>query len=68
MDWVRARFNHTKGDLGYQRLMKEAKFITGTWDDHDFGKNDGDENNPVKDRNREVYLEFLGEMDTERRL
>ena len=43
--------------------------IIGVWDDHDYGKNDGGSDYKLKDKTREIFLDFIGEaQDTERRL
>ena len=48
--------------------MSKSK-IVGVWDDHDMGKNDGGSSFILKDRNRDIYLDFIGEpTDSERRL
>ena len=42
--------------------------IVGVWDDHDYGLNNAGIDFEYKDRNREFYLDFLGEaVDSERR-
>jgi len=34
--------------------------VTGVWDDHDYGRNDGNGfNNPLKEYAKKKYLEFL---------
>ena len=48
--------------------MQNTKII-GVWDDHDMGKNDGGSEFAFKDRNRDIFLDFIGEpKDSERRL
>lgn len=43
--------------------------VIGVWDDHDYGSNNADHRLKVKHRQREIYLDFIGEpQDTERRL
>lgn len=37
--------------------------VIGTWDDHDFGKNDGDKHFEKKDYFRKLYLDFLDEPE-----
>ncbi len=43
---------------GYQRLLKTCPVI-GTWDDHDFGVNDGTKEFPAKELSKEHILDFL---------
>lgn len=45
---------------GYKRLKFEVPII-GIWDDHDFGPDNGGKHYPYKDRNREIFLNFLNE-------
>lgn len=63
--YVAERLNKTKTAKGYNQLPR----IIGVWDDHDYGKNDGDKHFPFKNRSRKAFLDFIGEpLDTERRL
>ncbi len=43
----------------YRKLMDSA-FITGTWDDHDYGANDAGKEYPLKDESQKAFLDFLG--------
>ena len=56
---LKARYSKQKSDPGYQQLLKTCP-ITGTWDDHDFGVNDGGKNWPHKDDCKLMALRFLG--------
>ncbi|SFB78636.1 alkaline phosphatase D [Flagellimonas taeanensis] len=52
---------------GYARLKAEVPII-GTWDDHDFGLNDGGYGFAVKKESQQVFLDFMGvPSDSERR-
>ncbi|MFD2101049.1 alkaline phosphatase D family protein [Flagellimonas iocasae] len=52
---------------GYADL-KAAVPIIGTWDDHDFGVNDGGSEFAVKKESQQVFLDFMGvPKDSERR-
>lgn len=42
----------------YQRLYTQVP-VVGTWDDHDYGVNDGGKNFPAKRASREALLDFL---------
>ena len=67
-DHARERFKETTEAPGYKDLKQRAKII-GVWDDHDMGKNDGGTTFEHKDRNRDIYLDFIDEpSDSERRL
>ncbi|HLZ17907.1 MAG TPA: alkaline phosphatase D family protein [Cyclobacteriaceae bacterium] len=56
---LKARYNKQKSDPGYQQLLKTCP-ITGTWDDHDYGMNDGGKFWPHRDIAKKMELEFLG--------
>ena len=65
---AKKRFADTLADSGYRSLRQNTKII-GVWDDNDMGKNGGGAEFKLKDRNREIFLDFIGEdKDTERRL
>lgn len=40
--------------------------ITGIWDDHDYGLNNGDKNYEGKDTSKRLYLEFLDDHLSDR--
>lgn len=43
----------------YRQLLAQCPII-GIWDDHDYGKNDGDKNYPKKKESKALMLDFLG--------
>ena len=48
--------------------LKEQVFITGTWDDHDYGLNDGGEEFVAKKASQQAFLDFMDvPMDSPRR-
>ena len=47
---------------GYSQLQKGTKII-GTWDDHDYGLNDGGEEFKKKDESQQLFLDFM-EVDS----
>ncbi|MEW2921552.1 alkaline phosphatase D family protein [Muricauda sp. ANG21] len=52
---------------GYAALKAEIPII-GTWDDHDFGVNDGGSNFAIKAESQQVFLDFMGvSKDSQRR-
>jgi alkaline phosphatase D len=57
---IKAMYAKQKNDPGYQQLLKAVPLITGTWDDHDYGTNDGGKFWPHKDAYKKFELEFLG--------
>eukprot|EP00924_Labyrinthula_sp_SR-Ha-C_P005926 snap_masked-scaffold_14-processed-gene-9.22-mRNA-1 protein AED:0.30 eAED:0.32 QI:0/0/0/1/1/1/2/0/420 len=54
-------FNKTKNQPEYQNLLNEIGFQNhhGTWDDHDFGKNNGGKWFSYKDDSQESFLNFF---------
>jgi alkaline phosphatase D len=42
------------------KAFKNEFEILGTWDDHDYGQNDGGVNYPMKEKSQELFLDFLG--------
>ncbi|MDF0715803.1 alkaline phosphatase D family protein [Muricauda sp. 334s03] len=44
---------------GYAKLRNEVPII-GTWDDHDFGVNDGGSDFAIKAESQQVFLDFMG--------
>ena len=51
----------------YAKLRHEVPII-GTWDDHDFGVNDGGSDFAIKEASQQVFLDFMGvPEDSERR-
>ncbi len=56
---LKRRYTKQKSDPGYQQLLKTCP-ITGTWDDHDYGMNDGGKFWPHRDIAKKMELEFLG--------
>lgn len=52
----------------YQRFKRQVPIIA-TWDDHDFGENDGGKEYPMKKESKEIFLKFFNEpKESERRL
>ena len=52
----------------YAQLLRSTSII-GTWDDHDFGMNNGGKENPFRVQSQVEMLDFLGEpRDSERRI
>ena len=63
----RNTFMTTYDDKYYSQLRKSTKVI-GIWDDHDYGLNNAGIENPIKENNKQVFLDYLDEpMDSKRR-
>ena len=68
MELAEVVYQYTLDAKGYKDLMSNTATI-GIWDDHDYGTNNGDSTFKLKDRNRKLYLDFIGEAaESERRL
>ncbi|GAA4813563.1 alkaline phosphatase D family protein [Litoribaculum gwangyangense] len=50
----------------YKKLQETTK-IMGTWDDHDYGLNDGGEEFHFKDESQQLFLDFLGVSKIDKR-
>ena len=55
---MRAAYEEVLADSGYVELARQTE-ITGTWDDHDYGLNDGGVEWQFKDSVQQILLDFL---------
>jgi alkaline phosphatase D len=53
------KYAQQKAHEGYQALLRSGTRIIGTWDDHDYGINDGGKHYSKKMESKELFLEFL---------
>ena len=53
-------YKDLKSQPEYLLLLNSSK-ITGIWDDHDYGINDGDHTFNLKTYSQEMFMDFLGE-------
>lgn len=58
---LRAKYDAEFNQPGYRHLREQGTAVIGTWDDHDYGRNDGDKNYPFKAQNQQLALDFLQE-------
>ncbi|RKS14137.1 alkaline phosphatase D family protein [Flavobacterium sp. 120] len=58
MDFLKSNYEIQKQDSDYLKFIKD-KIILGTWDDHDYGANDGGEEYPFKRQSQQLLLDFL---------
>lgn len=58
MDILKSKYDKQKNNQYYQSLIKDTP-VVGTWDDHDFGKNDAGEEYPYKIASRDLMFDFL---------
>ncbi|GAB4395223.1 MAG: hypothetical protein OHK0053_01130 [Microscillaceae bacterium] len=56
---LRQKYEKQKSHPDYQALIQKTPVI-GTWDDHDFGVNDGGKEYPKKKESQQLLLDFLG--------
>lgn len=59
MDLMKKKYGQQLENEGYQKLIASTS-IVGTWDDHDYGKNDAGKEYPKKKESRELMYNFLG--------
>jgi alkaline phosphatase D len=59
MDIMAEKYAHQKANPGYQRLLDSQTQIIGTWDDHDYGVNDGGKHYSRKDESKKLFMDFL---------
>lgn len=59
MDVMKAKYAKLAGQPGYRKLLKTCP-VLATWDDHDFGVNDGGKNYPQKKESAKICLDFFG--------
>lgn len=58
MDVMRAKYQQLADQPGYQRLLKSCA-VLATWDDHDYGVDDGGSEYPKKREAQQVFLDFF---------
>ncbi|MBR9999080.1 MAG: alkaline phosphatase family protein [Cyclobacteriaceae bacterium] len=59
MQLMKDKYEQQKAYPGYQDLLNSSTEIIGTWDDHDYGVNDGGKNYSCKEESKKLALEFL---------
>lgn len=58
MQLMNSYYNQVKNDSTYSKFVSNVE-ILGTWDDHDYGLNDGGEEFTKKDSAQQLLLDFL---------
>ena len=67
MALMRSKYAQFAAKPGFQRLRASSRVIA-TWDDHDFGVNDGGAEYPKKQESKDIFLDFWQEpADSPRR-
>ncbi|PCI03067.1 MAG: alkaline phosphatase [Flavobacteriaceae bacterium] len=59
MEVMRNSYNTQKNKPNYQKFIQSVP-VLGTWDDHDYGLNDGGVEYEQKDSVQQILLDFLG--------
>lgn len=68
MDEMERMYNQQKTNPYYQKFIYQINDqVYGTWDDHDYGLNDGGANWAYKDESQQLLLDFLDVKDLKRR-
>jgi alkaline phosphatase D len=67
MELMKKNYNLQKQDSSYQYFIKKIR-VMGTWDDHDYGLNDGGSEYSKKDSVQQIFLDFfdVDSMDSRR--
>jgi len=63
MDVMRAKYAELDAVPAFAGLRASTTLLA-TWDDHDYGVNDGGADYPMRSQAKEVFLDFLGEPRT----
>lgn len=59
MNTMKRKYDEQKNRPSYQKLLQTCP-VTGTWDDHDYGINDGGKYFSKKQESKKLALDFLG--------
>lgn len=67
MDKMKHDYDQQVNQEGYSEISDQTK-ILGTWDDHDYGLNDGGQEFKMKAESQQLFLDFMGvDKNDERR-
>ncbi|SHJ04707.1 alkaline phosphatase D [Hymenobacter daecheongensis DSM 21074] len=68
MTVLRQKYDDQLNQPDYRQFRQQVPAIIGTWDDHDYGRNDGNKSYPFKRQSQQAALDFLQEpADSPRR-
>jgi alkaline phosphatase D len=59
MGKLKSEYDKQRNNSGYKKLIESTKII-GTWDDHDYGLNDGGLEFEKKQESQQLFLDFMG--------
>lgn len=57
---LKVKYDKQLNQEDYKKLIEKVPVI-GTWDDHDYGRNDGNRTYPFRKESQQLALDFLGE-------
>ena len=60
MDVMRAKYAKLKAAVGFDLLQRTCP-VLATWDDHDYGQNDGGADFAQRDASQQVFMDFWGD-------
>ncbi|NDK56797.1 alkaline phosphatase family protein [Pontibacter sp. BT213] len=60
MNVMKQKYDMVLNEPGYKQLQASTKII-GTWDDHDYGQNDGGKGFKMREQSRQLFWDFIGE-------
>ena len=67
MEVMKKKYSALAGMEGFKKLREQTQ-VLATWDDHDYGTNDGGKSYPMREESKKVFLDFFGEpADSARR-
>ncbi|KAG8466282.1 hypothetical protein KFE25_002038 [Diacronema lutheri] len=58
---LRELYARQRAQPGYAQLLRSNATVVGTWDDHDFGVNDGDRTYAHREASQALFLDFIRE-------
>jgi len=62
MELMAKKWNELGDSEGFQKLRKNTPIIA-TWDDHDYGVNDGGKSYKKREESQQIFLDFFNEPD-----
>lgn len=62
MDVMRAKYAKLQADAGFTQLLKTCP-VLATWDDHDYGVNDGGDDYPRRVESQQIFVDFWNDAD-----
>ncbi len=58
---LKGKYDAQRSQPAYAAFRQQVPTIIGTWDDHDYGRNDAGKEYPFKKQSQQLALDFLGE-------